>query len=104
MEPEVDDRALIATGAVVLVNVFTPKAGQLDAFVAAQTAEYERLKGQVDGALGNRLVRALDGSKAVNVAYFESEAKYGAIRQFVRVAVMHTEPWLEFARAVARLA
>ena len=47
-----DDRALIARGAVLLVNVFTPKDGQPHAFVAAQTAEYERLWGQVDGAHG----------------------------------------------------
>jgi hypothetical protein len=48
-EPEVDDRALIATGAVVLVNVFTPKAGQLDAFVAAQTAESSGSRGRWTG-------------------------------------------------------
>lgn len=73
-----DDRALIDSGAVVLVNVFTPKPGQTDDFIAAQTAEYLRLKGQVEGALGNRLLRALDGARVVNIAYFASVALYDA--------------------------
>ncbi len=69
-----------AEGAIVLVNVFTPRPGQTDAFIAAQTAEYLRLKGKVDGWLGNRLYRALDGSGAVNVAHFASLAQYRAWR------------------------
>lgn len=73
-----DDHALIASGAVVLVNVFTPKAGRTDDFIAAQTAEYVRLKGQVEGALGNRLLKALDGKRVVNIAYFASVELYDA--------------------------
>lgn len=76
-----DDRALVASGAVVLVNVFTPKPGRMDDFIAAQTAEYVRLKGQVEGALGNRLLRALDGHRVVNIAYFASVALYDAWRK-----------------------
>lgn len=76
-----DDHALIASGAVVLVNVFTPKAGLTDDFIEAQTAEYVRLKGQVEGALGNRLLRALDGRRVINVAYFASVALYDAWRE-----------------------
>lgn len=76
-----DDRALIDSGAVVLVNVFTPKAGRTDDFIRAQTAEYLRLAGQVDGALGNRLLRALDGRRVVNIAYFASVERYDAWRE-----------------------
>lgn len=76
-----DPDLLQRPGIVVLANVFTPKPGQIDAFCAAQIAEYRRLAGQVDGALGNRLLRAQDGSKAVNVAYFASRAQYDAWQQ-----------------------
>ncbi len=76
-----DDHALIAGGAVVLVNIFTPKGGRTDDFIEAQTAEYVRLKGQVEGALGNRLLKALDGRRVVNIAYFASVALYDAWRE-----------------------
>jgi len=64
------------SGAVVLVNVFTPKPGQLDAFVAAQIGEYRRLLGKVAGWRGNRIHRSLDRKTAVNYAVFESLAAY----------------------------
>lgn len=76
-----DDRTLVDSGAVVLVNVFTPKPGRTDDFIRAQTAEYVRLSGQVEGALGNRLLRALDGRRVVNFAYFASVELYEAWRQ-----------------------
>ena len=63
-------------GPVVLVNVFTPKPGQLDAFVDAQVGEYRRLLGKVAGWRGNRIHRSLDGKTAVNYAVFESLAVY----------------------------
>ncbi len=75
-----DDAALIAAGAVVLVNVFTPKPGRTDDFIAAQTDEYRRLAGRVEGALGNRLHRSLDGVRVVNLAYFQSVPLYDAWR------------------------
>jgi heme-degrading monooxygenase HmoA len=73
-----NDSDLIDQGSVILVNVFTPLPGMTDAFVEAQTAEYTRLKGLVKGALGNRLLRSLDGKRAVNIAYFESVELYDA--------------------------
>lgn len=75
-----DDRALIDGGAVVLVNVFTPKPGRTDDFIRAQTNEYVRLSGLVEGALGNRLLRALDGRRVINIAYFASVELYDAWR------------------------
>ena len=38
-ETHMDDHTLIATGAVVLINVFTPKPGQLDAFIGPGDAQ-----------------------------------------------------------------
>lgn len=75
-----NDRALIDQGAVVLVNVFTPRPGRTDDFIRAQTDEYLRLTGLVEGALGNRLLRALDGRRVVNIAYFTSVELYDAWR------------------------
>lgn len=71
-----NDNELIEQGSVILVNVFTPLPGMTDAFIDAQTAEYARLKGLVKGARGNRLLRSLDGKRAVNIAYFESVELY----------------------------
>lgn len=68
-------------GPVVLVNIFTPKPGQLDAFIAAQTGEYRRLLGKVAGWKGNRLHRSLDGKTVVNYAVFDSLAAYKAWRE-----------------------
>ena len=98
-----DDKALIAAGAVVLVNVFTPKPGRTEDFIRAQTAEYVRLAGLVEGALGNRLLRALDGKRVVNIAYFSSVELYDAWRDSalfadhldrIRDFVEHVDPAL----------
>lgn len=73
--------ALDVAGVVMLVNLFTPKAGMEQAFIDAQTGEYVRLKGKVAGWIGNRLGRAVDGSgQLVNVAMFDSMASYNAWR------------------------
>lgn len=87
-EPIVTDRtensnadAMTVAGQVLLVNLFTPKAGMADAFIAAQTGEYVRLKGQIKGWIGNRLGRTVDGSdQLVNVALFDSMENYNAWR------------------------
>jgi heme-degrading monooxygenase HmoA len=87
-DPIVTDRtdnsnadAMAVAGQVLLVNLFTPKAGMTDAFIAAQTGEYVRLKGQVKGWIGNRLGRTVDGSdQLVNVALFDSMDNYNGWR------------------------
>lgn len=90
-------------GPVVLVNVFTPKAGKLDEFIAAQTNEYRRLLGKIAGWRGNRLHRSLDGKTAVNYAVFESLSTYRAWRgsdlfaehlKVIRPLLERTEPGL----------
>ena len=69
-------------GPVLLVNLFTPKAGLAEDFIAAQTGEYLRLRGMVKGWQGNRLGRAVDGSgQLVNVALFDSLENYNAWRE-----------------------
>ena len=68
-------------GPVVLINIFTPKNGDLNAFVTAQLAEYKRQRGVASGWVGNSLCRAVDGTTAVNVAVFSSLGKYRAWRE-----------------------
>ena len=68
-------------GTVMLVNIFTPKPGQAEAFAEAQTAEYLRLKGKISGWIGNRLGKSVDGHTFVNVAAFESLDTYKSWRE-----------------------
>lgn len=107
-----DDARLIAEGAVVLVNIFTPPPGGADAFIAAQIDEYRRLKGRVDGALGNRLLRAHSGERVVNIAYFRDAPSYRAWRESalfadhldrIRHLVLRVEPDLYAEVYVAAL-
>jgi heme-degrading monooxygenase HmoA len=90
-------------GPITMLNRFTTKPGMLDDFIAAQTAEYVRLKGRVPGWLGNRLLHALDGSHVVNVADFDSHANYLAWRdnalfaghlEIIRPFMLKAEPAL----------
>jgi heme-degrading monooxygenase HmoA len=75
------DAAKAVDGVVMLVNLFTPKDDMEQAFIDAQTAEYVRLKGKVEGWIGNRLGRAVDGNgQLVNVAMFDSMTNYNAWR------------------------
>jgi heme-degrading monooxygenase HmoA len=62
------------TSPVVLINVFTPKPGKLDAFIEMQKAELHRLSGAagIQGWRGSRLHRAVDGNTAVMVTVFET--------------------------------
>lgn len=74
--------AMVVAGQVLLINLFTPKPGMVDDFIAAQTGEYVRLNGQVKGWIGNRLGRAVDGSgQLVNVALFDGMESYNAWRE-----------------------
>jgi heme-degrading monooxygenase HmoA len=69
-----NDSAGDGTGPVVLINVFTPQAGKLDAFIGIQKAELKRLADQraVKGWRSSRLHRALDGKTAVMVSVFDT--------------------------------
>ena len=70
------EAGLDPNGPIMLVNVFTPVPGRMNDFIAAQTDEYRRLMGTVEGWIGNRLGLSLDGDKAVNVAIFDSLLSY----------------------------
>jgi heme-degrading monooxygenase HmoA len=67
-------------GAVLLVNLFTARPGMEEQFIKAQTDEYVRLRGRVEGWIGNRLGRAVNGNEIVNVAMFETLDHYNAWR------------------------
>lgn len=70
------DTSVDSDGPVVLINIFTPKNGDLQTFVDAQIGEYKRQRGLAAGWIGNTLCRTIDGTKAVNLAVFESREKY----------------------------
>ena len=76
-----DNYAKDIEGVVLLVNLFTPKDEMVDDFIAAQTGEYVRLRGKVEGWIGNRLGRSVDGNQLVNIAMFDSLANYNAWRE-----------------------
>ena len=67
--------------AIAVVNVFTPKAGQLDAFVAVQKAGLPALRGKVPGLRGSRFYRALDERTALLLSVFESAEHFDQFRQ-----------------------
>ena len=68
-------------GPVLLINTFTPKEGQADAFIEVQISEYERLRGRIPGWIGNHLHQNLADNTVVNVATFESLSDYQSWRQ-----------------------
>jgi heme-degrading monooxygenase HmoA len=60
------------TKTVVVVNVFTPKPGALDEFLALQIAALPGLRAGATGSRGSRLFRAEDNGKAVMVSVFDT--------------------------------
>jgi hypothetical protein len=66
---------------VTLINVFTAKPGNQQAFVTAQMGEYKRLRGKIAGSLSANLHRGLGGSKAANYAQFRSLEALGTWQQ-----------------------
>jgi len=66
------------TGPVVVINVFTPKSGQMDGFVKTQTEGLAELRDRIPGWRGTRMYRALDDRSAALVTTFASEAEYRA--------------------------
>jgi heme-degrading monooxygenase HmoA len=60
------------TKPVVVINIFTPKPGALDDFLALQTAALPGLRAGATGSRGSRLFRAEDNGKAVMVSVFDT--------------------------------
>ncbi len=65
-----------STKPFVLMNVFTPKPGKLDEFIALQTAALPNLNADGAGARGGRLYKAEDGSRAVLLSTFGSAEEF----------------------------
>ena len=93
------DLSIQHKGKVVLINKFTAKPGQLEKLIAAQTAEYKRLLGKVEGWKGNRLIKALDGKNAINIAVFDNMTSYNKWRdsKLFRDHVEIIKPYIEKA-------
>ncbi len=67
---------------LIQINIFTPKPGMMDAFVAAQLQGLPSL-GNAPGARGSQWYRANDDRNVVAVAYFDDE---DALRRFTETA------------------
>lgn len=96
-------RSAQTAGPITLINLFTPKAGHHDDFIAAQTAEYRRLQGRIIGWLGNHLHASVGDARIVNIATFESLQAYNDWREHpdfaahverIRPLVERAEPML----------
>ena len=61
----------LASKPLFLINIFTPKPGRLDDFLAAQLEGVTRM-GEIPGLNASRLYQAEDGSRAILVAGFDS--------------------------------
>lgn len=57
---------------LVVVNVFTPKPGQLDAFMEVQRSGLQAFRGRIPGLRGGRLLRGHDDATAMLISMFES--------------------------------
>lgn len=65
---------------VTIINMFTPKPGRFEDFLAVQQAALPGFRGRVPGLLGSRFYRALDGRSAVLVSVFETPEDFQQFR------------------------
>jgi heme-degrading monooxygenase HmoA len=83
------------TQPVVVVNVFTPKPGALDEFLALQVAALPGLRAGASGSRGSRLFRAHDNSKAVMVSVFDTAEDVKRFTESAPIAA-HRAKMLQF--------
>jgi len=83
------------TKPVVVVNVFTPKSGALDEFLALQIAALPGLRADASGSRGSRLFRADDNSKAVMVSVFDTAEDFKRFTESAPIAA-HRAKMLQF--------
>jgi heme-degrading monooxygenase HmoA len=83
------------TKPVVVVNVFTPKPGALDEFLALQIAALPGLRAGASGSRGSRLFRADDNSKAVMVSVFDTAEDFKRFTESAPIAA-HRAKMLQF--------
>jgi len=83
-----------------LINVFTPKPGRIDDFIATQLEGVAQL-GDIRGLTASRLFRAEDGTRAIQMAAFESvdahkqfqqSAEFQALRETLLPLIDRTDP------------
>ncbi len=65
---------------LVIVNRFTPKQGQMDAFMDMQRAALQRFSGKLQGWRGSRLYKGIEGRTATLVSVFDSLEDYARWR------------------------
>ena len=83
------------TKPVVVINVFTPKPGALDDFLAVQIAALPGLRAGATGSRGSRLFRAEDNSKAVMVSVFDTADDFKRFTESAPIAA-HRAKMLQF--------
>ncbi len=83
------------TKPVVVINVFTPKPGALDDFLAVQIAALPGLRAGATGSRGSRLFRAEDDSKAVMVSVFDTADDFKRFTESAPIAA-HRAKMLQF--------
>jgi heme-degrading monooxygenase HmoA len=66
---------------IAVINVFTPKPGCLDEFVAVQQSGLPVLRSQVQGVRGSRLYRALDGQTVTLISVFDSKEDFERVQR-----------------------
>ena len=80
-DPQISTTITAGGSPYTLINVFTTKEGQQQAFCDAQIGEYRRLAGKFPGQLTINLHKGRDGRKVVNYAQFVDEDAYRAWRE-----------------------
>jgi len=83
------------TKPVVVINVFTPKPGALDDFLAVQIAALPGLRAGATGSRGSRLFRAEDDSKAVMVSVFDTADDFKRFTESAPIAA-HRAKMLQY--------
>ena len=83
------------TKPVVVINIFTPKPGALDDFLALQTAALPGLRAGATGSRGSRLFRAEDSGKAVMVSVFDTAEDFKRFSESAPFAA-HRAKMLQF--------
>ncbi len=83
------------TKPVVVINIFTPKPGALDDFLALQSAALPGLRAGATGSRGSRLFRAEDNSKAVMVSVFDTAEDFKRFSESAPFAA-HRAKMLQF--------
>jgi len=83
------------TKPVVVINVFTPKPGALDDFLAVQIAALPGLRAGATGSRGSRLFRAKDNSKAVMVSVFDTAEDFERFTESAPIAA-HRAKMLQY--------